>query len=57
MRQYEALSCMDTVPLHIHMYRTLPYDWWFLEQQKEILKKFSQLQRIDGSIPEFLSSI
>jgi len=55
-RQWESFSCAGLDPVHIDFYRILPYTFFFLDLQKQLLTTHARFQQDDGFIHEQLTS-
>jgi non-lysosomal glucosylceramidase len=55
-RQWEAFSCPNLHPMHIHFYRSLPYTLFFPSLQKDSLRGHARCQMEDGYIREDLGN-
>ncbi len=55
-RQWESFSCAGFEPEHIHLYRALPYAFFFPELQKQLLSTHARFQLSDGFIHEQLTT-
>ena len=44
-RQWEAFSCPNLHPMHIHFYRSLPFTLFFPSLQKDSLRGHARCQR------------
>jgi non-lysosomal glucosylceramidase len=55
-RQWEAFSCPNLHPMHIHFYRSLPFTLFFPSLQKDSLRGHARCQRDDGYIREDLGN-
>eukprot|EP00729_Bicosta_minor_P000391 gene391-5008_t len=51
-RQFESFSADDIDPVHIHLYRSIPYAWFFPELEQSVLEGYKQSQQGDGYILE-----
>ena len=55
-RQWESFSCAGLDPVHIDFYRILPYTFFFLDLQEQLLTTHARFQQEDGFIHEQLTS-
>lgn len=53
-RQYESFACSNVEPIHITFARSLPYDFFFPDLERNILAGFAKFQLPDGYIQEKL---
>jgi uncharacterized protein (DUF608 family) len=53
-RQYESFACSNMEPIHITFARSLPYDLFFPDLERNILAGFAKFQLPDGYIQEKL---
>jgi non-lysosomal glucosylceramidase len=53
-RQWESFSCPGIDPVHIHLYRSLPYVLFFPDLQQSELRGYASIQKPDGFICEDL---
>src|SRR5208337_3097815 len=55
-RQWESFSCAGFEPEHIHLYRALPYAFFFPDLQKQLLATHARFQGADGFIHEQMTT-